>query len=252
MTNEVKNIDKNFGSLVATIGAEISHAQVRVVHAANVQMLMHYWKLGYIITNYQDNLGWGSKVIEQISKVIKSRFPEKKGYSTRNLQYMCQFAKQYNIDMLEKMVEIDTGSKHLTVEDAATSVRLLNEFEFAQEAPAQIQISSDKSKNQIVVIAQEPLAQIDNKTLFSPVAGINWASHVIIMNSKLPIGKRYWYMKQALENGWSSNVLSMQIKSGLYERQIHDKKVTNFIATLPASKTATQRCRIGFELKFVV
>ena len=37
--------------------------------------------------------------------------------------------------------------------------------------------------------------------------------------------------RAALENGWSRNILALQIESGLYERQ--GKAVTNFPATLP-------------------
>jgi hypothetical protein len=70
-----------------------------------------------------------------------------------------------------------------------------------QEVPAQIQNVSET----LVIIGQEPLAQIENDFVCSPVPKINWASHVILMNSKLPLGIRYWYMKEAVEYGWSSN-----------------------------------------------
>ena len=57
---------------------------------------------------------------------------------------------------------------------------------------------------------------------------------MIMLNSSLPLGVGYWYMKQSVEMGWSSNVLKMQIESKLYERQINSRKVNNFTATLPA------------------
>ena len=122
---------------------------------------------------------------------------------------------------------------------------------FTQEPLAQIQSSDNKG----VAIVQEPLAQIqdvaqtvaavyrmpieDMEKLFlaSPVARINWASHVIMLNSSLPLGVGYWYMKQSVEMGWSSNVLKMQIESKLYERQINSRKVNNFTATLPAPQS---------------
>ena len=122
---------------------------------------------------------------------------------------------------------------------------------FTQEPLAQIQSSDNKG----VAIVQEPLAQIqdvaqtvaavyrmpieDMEKLFlaSPVARINWASHVIMLNSSLPLGVGYWYMKQSVEMGWSSNVLKMQIESKLYERQINSCKVNNFTTTLPAPQS---------------
>ncbi|MGH6816990.1 MAG: PDDEXK nuclease domain-containing protein, partial [Hyphomicrobiaceae bacterium] len=43
--------------------------------------------------------------------------------------------------------------------------------------------------------------------------------------------QRQWYMQQAIENGWSRNVLALQIESGLYEHK--GKALTNFSRTLP-------------------
>jgi hypothetical protein len=45
---------------------------------------------------------------------------------------------------------------------------------------------------------------------------------------KAPV-ERAWYIEQAIQNGWSRNVLVMQIESGLYRRQ--GKALTNFQAT---------------------
>lgn len=78
-----------------------------------------------------------------------------------------------------------------------------------------------------------PIEDMEKLFMSSPVARINWASHVIILNSSLPLGVEYWYMKQSVEMGWSSNVLKMQIENKLYKRQINSQKVNNFTATLP-------------------
>ena len=82
-----------------------------------------------------------------------------------------------------------------------------------------------------------PIEDMEKLFLASPVARINWASHVIMLNSSLPLGVGYWYMKQSVEMGWSSNVLKMQIESKLYERQINSRKINNFTATLPAPQS---------------
>lgn len=42
---------------------------------------------------------------------------------------------------------------------------------------------------------------------------------------------REWYLRAAVEYGWSHNVLVLQIKSGLYERE--GKGLTNFQRVLP-------------------
>ena len=43
---------------------------------------------------------------------------------------------------------------------------------------------------------------------------------------------RRWYMEQALANGWSRNVLALQIDARAHAR--HGKAISNFAATLPA------------------
>ena len=58
-----------------------------------------------------------------------------------------------------------------------------------------------------------------------------------ILDSSLPLGLSYWYTKQSIEMGWSSNVLKLQIDSDLYSRQISNNKVNNFTATLPAPQS---------------
>jgi predicted nuclease of restriction endonuclease-like (RecB) superfamily len=44
--------------------------------------------------------------------------------------------------------------------------------------------------------------------------------------------ERLWYAEQTIQNGWSRNVLVMQIESGLYRRQ--GSATTNFQTTLPS------------------
>jgi hypothetical protein len=47
------------------------------------------------ILRSQDKYGWGAKIIDQLSRDLKSEFPESKGFSLRNLKYMRRFAEEY-------------------------------------------------------------------------------------------------------------------------------------------------------------
>ncbi|MDR1416615.1 MAG: PDDEXK nuclease domain-containing protein [Prevotellaceae bacterium] len=258
-------------------------------------------------------------MIEQIAKALRDKYPEKKGYSPRNLKYMCQFAKQYPLNIIsqlavtDKDLEMPTAAKILLVVKALNSAEVeqelpdniqiadTNDNTFGQQAVAQIQssdseintfgqqlvaqiqlpdserntfgqqavaqiqlpdsesntfaqqaavqIQSPDSENNtfaqqavariqdiplvLAEITQLPITQVEAIFASSSVAKINWASHVVLMNSKLPLGVRYWYIKQALEFGWSRNILSLQIDSGLFQRQVRKRKVNNFTATLP-------------------
>ena len=246
------NIEKrSFEAFVNAIGSEIEQAQVRLISAANAQMLFHYWKMGNYILYHQNRQGWGGKVIKKLAQAIRFNYPEKKGYSERNLTYMCQFARSYPLSVLRCFIETDARLSLPNIRNVTDEVLKLNngqftqeltaqiqsvdfrELEFTQEVPAQIQ---DVEKTVSAIYRME-IREIEKVFLKSPVAKINWASQMVILNGSLPLGIGYWYMKQAVEMGWSSNVLKMQIENNLYNRQINNNKVNNFTATLPAPQS---------------
>ena len=66
-----------------------------------------HWLMGNYILYHQQLHGWGSKTIKQLAKAIRLNFPEKKGYSERNLTYMCQFARTYPLRVLQNFIETD-------------------------------------------------------------------------------------------------------------------------------------------------
>lgn len=252
MSNNGHNIEKtNFDAFINAVGSEIQQAQVRLITAANAQMLFHYWKMGNYILYYQNLYGWGSKIIKQLAKAIRFNYPEKKGYSERNLTYMCQFAKAYPLRALQSFIETDARLSVPTIQSVTNEVLKLNDKQFTQELTAQIQSIDCQS----LAITQEVPAQFEDvgKTvsaiyrmgireieeifLTSPIAKINWTSQMTILDSSLPLGLSYWYTKQSIEMGWSSNVLKLQIDSDLYSRQISNNKVNNFTTTLPAPQS---------------
>ena len=246
MSQEINKAEKQDLSLVVrAIGSDLEHTQVRMIASANADMLFHYWKVGHFILYLQKKEGWGSKVIDNLSKAIRSKYPDKKGYSTRNLIYMCQFAKAYPTEVLTEMGKVEELLNSPSVDNVLQLTSKLNQF--TQEPLAQIQ-ATDIQGN---IITQQPVAQLGEisemlsaiyhsdiskiEDIFkqSAIVRTNWASHVILLNSKLPLGERYWYITQAVANGWSSNVLQMQIETNLFARQITAKKVNNFSVRLP-------------------
>ena len=250
--NREHHIEKtNFDAFVHAVGSEIEQAQVRLITAANAQMLFHYWKMGNYILYHQNLQGWGSKIIKQLAKAIRFNYPEKKGYSERNLTYMCQFARSYPLNVLRSFIDTDARLSVPSIQNVTDEVLKLNNgrftqeltaqiqsvdcqsLEFTQEAPAQIQ---DVEKTVSSIYRME-IRKIEKVFLTSPVARINWASQMVILDGALPLGIGYWYMKQSVEMGWSSNVLKIQIETNLYNRQISNNKVNNFTTTLPAPQS---------------
>ena len=252
MNNKESNIEKtDLNAFIHAVGSEIQQAQVRLITAANAQMLFHYWKMGNYILYYQNLYGWGSKIIKQLAKAIRFNYPEKKGYSERNLTYMCQFARTYPLSVLRSFIDTDVRLSVPNIQNVTNEVLKLNDkqftqeltaqiqsvdcqsLEFTQEAPAQIQ---DVEKT-VSALYRMGIREIEKIFLNSPVARINWASQMVILDGSLPLGIGYWYMKQSVEMGWSSNVLKIQIETNLYTRQINNNKVNNFTATLPAPQS---------------
>lgn len=157
--------------------------------------------MGNYILYHQNRQGWGSKVIKKLAQAIRFNYPEKKGYSIRNLAYMCQFARSYPLGTLQSFVETDVKLTNPSVRKITDAIQSLNNVPFMQEPLVQIQ---DVSQT-VAAVYQMPIEDMEKLFMSSPVARINWASHVIILNSSLPLGVEYWYMKQSVEMGWSSN-----------------------------------------------
>lgn len=85
------------------------------------------------------------------------------------------------------------------------------------------------------------------------VAQIPWGHNIILMDKVKNIEERKWYIKQSIINGWSRSLLTMQIESKLYERQVVAEKVTNFPATLPdiQSDLAIQTIKDPYLFDFI-
>lgn len=65
-------------------------------------------------------------------------------------------------------------------------------------------------------------------------AQIPWAHSMLLLDKIKSPKQRLWYMQKIVEHGWSRNVLTHQIESGLYDRQaLLENKSHNFGATLP-------------------
>jgi predicted nuclease of restriction endonuclease-like (RecB) superfamily len=94
---------------------------------------------------------------------------------------------------------------------------------------------------QDVIIGQAPLAQLP------------WYHNIALLEKLDNNNERLWYAKQTIDNGWSRNILVLQIESGLYQRQTSKTKITNFKQTLPApqSDLAEQIIKDPYKLDFL-
>lgn len=83
------------------------------------------------------------------------------------------------------------------------------------------------------------------------VAQLPWRHNIALLEKLQILEQRIWYAQQALENGWSRDVLVMQIESDLYTRQ--GGAITNFERTLPKpqSDLAQQLLKDPYNLNFL-
>jgi predicted nuclease of restriction endonuclease-like (RecB) superfamily len=71
----------------------------------------------------------------------------------------------------------------------------------------------------------------DEEKVKQLVSQLPWGHVVRLIQKVKSQEEREWYINKAFENGWSRDVLVMQIESRLFHRQ--GKTVSNFAATLP-------------------
>jgi predicted nuclease of restriction endonuclease-like (RecB) superfamily len=79
---------------------------------------------------------------------------------------------------------------------------------------------------------------------------IPWGHNREILDKVDNLEQSLWYAEQTIENGWSRNVLTHQIKSDLYSRQAKAIKINNFQETLPRQNSELAADLIKEEYNF--
>lgn len=90
---------KDYADLLKKVRQRIYLAQQRAILSANEEMLRMYWDIGNMLYSRQEEAGWGTKLLERLSNDLKNEFPDVKGFSVRNCQFMIQFYKEYNQEL---------------------------------------------------------------------------------------------------------------------------------------------------------
>lgn len=91
-----------------------------------------------------------------------------------------------------------------------------------------------------------------DSNLAAAAAKLPWAHNMVLMDRISDSNERLWYGHQAVQNGWSRNILTIRIESDLYSRQ--GKAINNFKATLPAveSDLVEQTLRDPYNISFLM
>ena len=93
VASNLSEMSDSYLQFIEEIKKEIQKQRVSVVMNANRSMICLYWNIGRAILKKQEEEGWGTKVIDRMSKDLKIAFPEMSGFSPRNIKYMRKFAQ---------------------------------------------------------------------------------------------------------------------------------------------------------------
>lgn len=173
----------------------IDTAKLHTALNVNVGTLTLYWNIGKSILQKQEQEGWGKQVIEQLSKDLISRYPDDRGYSVRNLRYMKRFASAYP------------------------------DFPILQVPLAELRK---------LPILQATLAELENEGrefVQVPLAQISWYHHISLLPKVKDEAQRAYYITETAQNGWSRDVMLLQIDNGYIHAKGH--AINNFEQTLP-------------------
>ena len=83
-----------YADWLVSLKQRIQGARQRAVLAANEEHIRLYHDIGRDILDRQRRQGWGAGVIDRLSADLRAAFPDMKGFSARNLNYMRLFARE--------------------------------------------------------------------------------------------------------------------------------------------------------------
>jgi predicted nuclease of restriction endonuclease-like (RecB) superfamily len=108
-------LPSDYPSFLSSIKEQVQHAQLKALVAVNQELILLYWHIGQGILERQKRQGWGSGVIEQLSRDLHAAFPEMRGFSPRNLGYMKSFALAYPDESILQTVSAKITWSHNTL-----------------------------------------------------------------------------------------------------------------------------------------
>jgi predicted nuclease of restriction endonuclease-like (RecB) superfamily len=207
-----------YRNLLGDIKSRVRIAQQRAALSANAEMILMYWDVGRMIAARQEKEGWGTGVIPRLAADLKNELPEEKGFSVRNLGRMIAFYRAYPI---------------------------------LPQPAVKLEAVDFKSVENVPQAAAKSGAQGFTGLSAAIAFGLPWFHHVLLIEKIKDLPIRLWYAQQCIEQGWSRDTLTVQIKNNAYERQ--GGAVSNFEHTLaaPHSKLAQQLLKDPYIFDFL-
>jgi predicted nuclease of restriction endonuclease-like (RecB) superfamily len=205
-------LDNDYKNWISELKLKVRSAQIKAAIAVNKELILFYWDLGNMLSEKIKTSNWGDKVLENVSNDLKEEFPEMKGFSLTNLKYCKLFYEYFQI------------GQH-AVDQISMSPQLEDELHFSPQP-------GDEFKAIEIKMSSQPVNQNKKSLIVQQlVAQIPWGHIKVIITKIKNIEEAIFYIQKTQENNWSRDVLSLQIKSNLFQRQ--GSAITNFSNTLP-------------------
>ena len=212
--------NRDFKSWVSQLKQDIRSAQIKAAIKVNTELLRLYWRMGADICEKQKSASWGDGWLKELSRELMTEFPDMKGFSHRNLQYIRQWYLFYN-------------QENTIVQQVVAQLEDVN----VQQPVAKLDDD----------MRQQHVAQISEDVFFS----VPWGHHLYIISQCKDVSRAVFYLKKTVENGWSRAVLLNYLDTNLYKRQ--GKAVNNFNRLLanPQSELAAQTLKDPYNFDFL-
>ena len=110
--------NSDFKSWVSQLKQDIRSAQIRAAIKVNTELLRLYWRMGAEIFEKQKTSSWGDGWLKELSHELMAEFPDMKGFSLRNLQYIKQwylFYNQENTIVQQAVAQLDDDKSQASV-----------------------------------------------------------------------------------------------------------------------------------------
>jgi predicted nuclease of restriction endonuclease-like (RecB) superfamily len=87
----------DYSRFIKSLKEKVRSAQLRASLSVNRELIRLYWEIGKDMVERQMNDGWGTKVIERVTRDLQNEFPGVEGFSRTNLFRMRAFYLAYRI-----------------------------------------------------------------------------------------------------------------------------------------------------------
>lgn len=202
--NDIEKTPEYF-SWIGELKKRYRATQIKAAVSVNAALLEFYWNLGKDISERYPGKKRDTGFFAVLSADLKSANPDAKGLSPTNIKYTRYFYELYGTGCYRQQL----------VDDNLRGQQLADQGNAGDYRP---QVADDKSNKPLFV--EQLLVQAP------------WGHHRLIIDKcGDDVAKALFYVRKTVENGWSRNVLAVEIDGDLYSRQ--GKAVTNFALTMP-------------------